>query len=171
MYLHTKDSEHVLDSTNKRKWLKLFQNFLVYRDWLIRDTHTRLDVLSKQSKIKNLLEQYRSLIQQTNGAGLKIPKIHELLHVCQDILRHGPPSGYDTCPTESNHRPLRSMSQNTQRIKSRFELQTVNQLYEDNILHTAHNDTLCYLHQSTKSKQMNKNPKPSQVQGLFFTNE
>ena len=54
----------------------------------------------------------------------KILKIHELLHVCRDILRHSPPIGYDKCPTESNHRPLKSMSQNTQ--KTRFELQTAN---------------------------------------------
>ena len=173
LYLHTKDSERVLDSTNKRKWLKLFQNFLSYRDWLMQDTHTRSDVLSKQSKIKNLLKQYKSLIQRTDGAGLKIPKIHELLHVCRDILRHGPPIGYDTCPTESNHRPLKSMSQNTQRIKSRFELQTANRLYEDNILHTAYNDTSILFASINKSKQINKNPILSQTQGLFYlqTNE
>ena len=80
-------------------------------------------------------------MQPTDGEGLKIPKIHELLHVCRDVLRHGPPIGYDTCPTESNHRPLKSMSQNTQRFKSRFEFQTANRLYEDIILHTAYNDT------------------------------
>ena len=60
------------------------------------------------------------MIQRTDGADLTIPKIHELLHVCQDILRHGSPSGYDTCPAESNHRPLKSMSQNTQSIKTQF---------------------------------------------------
>ena len=27
LHLHTKDSERILDSTNKRKWLKLFQNY------------------------------------------------------------------------------------------------------------------------------------------------
>ena len=32
LYLRTKDSEHVLDSTNKKKRLKLFQNFLFYCD-------------------------------------------------------------------------------------------------------------------------------------------
>ena len=52
LYLHTKDSEHVLNSTNKRKWLKLFQNFLFYRYWLIQDTPKRSDVLSNQTKSK-----------------------------------------------------------------------------------------------------------------------
>ena len=88
-------------------------------------------------------------------------------------MRHGPPSGYDTCPTESNHRPLKSMSQNTQRIKSRFKLQTANRLYEDNILYTAYNDTSMLFAPIKKSKQINKNPKPFQTQGLIYlqTNE
>ena len=109
LYLHAKGSGRVLDSTNKRKWLKLFQNFLFYCDWLKHETHTHSDILSKRTKIKNLLKQYKLLIQRTDGAGLKIPKIYELLHVCGDILRYGPPSGYNTCPAKSNHRPLKSM--------------------------------------------------------------
>ena len=65
------------------------------------------------------------------------------------------------------------MSQNTQRIKSRFELQTANRLYEDNILHTAYNDTSILFASINKSKQIHKNPIISQTQGLFYlqTNE
>ena len=63
--------------------------------------------------------------------------MHELLHVCRDILRHGPPITYDTCPTESNHYPMKALSQNTQRIKSRFEFQTASRLYEENIITTS----------------------------------
>ena len=44
---------------------------------------------------------------------------------------------YDTCPTESNHRPMKALSQNTQRIKSRFEFQTALRLYEQNIITTS----------------------------------
>ena len=46
-------------------------------------------------------------------------------------------------------------------------------LYEDNILYTAYNDTSMLFALINKSKQINKNPKPSQVQGLFYlqTNE
>ena len=43
------------------------------------------------------------------GNGLKIPKMHELLHICRDILHHGPPMNYDTCPTKSNHRPMEAL--------------------------------------------------------------
>ena len=76
-------------------------------------------------------------MKREEGNGLKIPKMHELLHVCRDILRHGPPMNYDTCPTESNHRPMKALSHNTQRIKSRFEFQTASRLYEENIITTS----------------------------------
>ena len=112
------------------------------------------------------------MIQRRDGAGTKIPKIHELLLVCRAILRHGPSSGYDTCPTESNRRPLKSISQNTQRIKTRFELQNANQLYEHNVLHTAYNDTSILFVPINKSKQINKSSSLFQVQGLHLqTNE
>ena len=45
LYLHTKDSEHILNSTNKKKWLKLFQKFLFYCNWVMQDAHEHSDVL------------------------------------------------------------------------------------------------------------------------------
>ena len=47
--------------------------------------------------------------------------MHEFLHIFRDILHHGTPMNYDTCSTESNYRPMKALSQNTQRIKRQFE--------------------------------------------------
>ena len=77
-------------------------------------------------------------MKRQDGNGLKIPKMHELLHICRDILCHGPPMNYDTCPTESNHRPMKALSQNIQRIKSRFEFQTASRLHDANIIKTSY---------------------------------
>ena len=44
---------------------------------------------------------------------------------------------YDTCPTESNYCPMKAMSQNTERIKNRFEFQTASRLYEQNVIFTS----------------------------------
>ena len=65
-------------------------------------------------------------MKREEGNGLKIPKMYEMLHLCWDILRHGPPMNYDTDPTERNH--------STQRIKASFEFQTTLRLYEENII-------------------------------------
>ena len=62
--------------------------------------------------------------------------MHELLHVCRDILRHGPPMNYNTCPTERNHRRMKALSQNIKRIKSQYEFTTPSRLRR-NIITTS----------------------------------
>ena len=73
-------------------------------------------------------------MKRKEGNGLNIPKMHELVHACRDILRHGLPMNDDTCLIESNHCPMKVLSQNIQRIKSRFEFQTASRFYEENII-------------------------------------
>ena len=98
---------------------------------------SRKDIKEKEMKVINFFSLFKQVVKRTDGSQLKIPKVHELLHSCRDILRHGPARGYDTCPTESNHRPLKNCSQNTQRIKSNFEKQTAYRIYENHIIQTA----------------------------------
>ena len=111
-------------------------------------------------------------MKRTDGSQLKIPKVHELLHSCRDILRHGPARGYDNCPTESNHRPLKNCSKNTQRIKSNFEKQTAYRIYENQIIETAWKDsTYSCLSKISKSPTTNiknlSNNINSQCKGIF----
>ena len=124
---------------------------------------SRKDIKEKQMKVINLFRHFKDIVKRTDGSQLMIPKVHELLHSCRDILRHGPARGYDTCPTESNHRPLKNCSQNTQRIKSNFEKQTAYRIYENHIIQTAwknSNNTcsakISYLSTSHTKKSSNK---------------
>ena len=64
--------------------------------------------------------------------------MHKLLHIYRDILHHSLPMNYDTCPTESNYYPMKVMSKNTLRIKSRFKFQKASRLYEQNIISTLY---------------------------------
>ena len=145
LYLSSSISKDVYKGLNKSvkrnkllKWRDLFDKTLYLHDWLMQEEHSIIDVEEKAIKIKDYFKLYKSIVNRQEGNGLKIPKMHELLHVCRDILRHGPPMNYDTCPTESNHRPMKALSQNTQRIKSRFEFQTASRLYEENIITTSY---------------------------------
>ena len=144
LYFYTKESRRLfnkcqssLSTASLQNWRKLFEKILFYRDWLMQETFFRSDVLEKKTLIIDLFVLFKRLVKRKDGAGLKLPKIHELLHSCRDILRHGPARGYDTCPTESNHRPMKHMSQNTQRIRNRFEEQTAKRLHEDIVIETA----------------------------------
>ena len=104
----------------------------------MQEEHTIFDMEEKAIKIKHYFQLYTIIVNRQEGNGLKIPKMHKLLYVCPIILRHGPPMNYGTCPTESNHHPRKALSQNTQRIKSRFEFQTALRLYEKNIITTSY---------------------------------
>lgn len=149
LFLYTKESKNLfkgchgshISESYLKKWKHLFERILFYHDWLMQKKFSRKDIKEKQVLVVELFSLFKQLVKRTDGSKLKIPKFHELLHSCRDILRHGPARGYDTCPTESNHRPLKAFSQNTQRIKSRFEEQTANRLYESNIIETAWKDS------------------------------
>lgn len=149
LYFHTRSSNDLflgchgnqLSDSALKKWRKLFERILYYRDWLMQEEFSRQDVKEKSVIIIELFTLFKQLVKRTDGSQLKLPKVHELLHSCRDILRHGPARGYDTCPTESNHKPLKNLSQNTQRIKSKFEEQTARRLYESNVIDTAWKDS------------------------------
>ena len=65
------------------------------------------------------------------------------------------------------HVPLKAITVNSKACHKIYkELQTTNQLNEGNILHTAYNNTSILFTPINKSKQINKNSKPSQTQGL-----
>ena len=131
----------------------------------MKENHNRFDVEEKKEAVVNFMKQFKSVVKREEGAKLKFPKFHELMHICRDILRHGPPRGYDTCPVESNHRPLKALAQNTQRIQSRFEKQTADRLFEDNIMYTAWKDCGCGL---PKNKQTISSPDNYHHQGQYF---
>ena len=115
IYLYTKESNKLFDGCQGsklsviglKKWKNLFQTFLFYHDWIMQKKFSRKDIKEKQMKVINLFRLFKQIVKRTDGSQLKLPKVHELLHSCRDILRHGPARGYDTCPTESNHRPLK----------------------------------------------------------------
>ena len=143
LYLHTKQSSIDLKQLKKEdellQWRKLFEQMLYFKEWVMKAKHKKSDVRNKKLVMRKFMKNFKELVNRDNN-GLKIPKFHELLHVCRDILRHGPALGFDTCPTESNHRFTKEEAKKTQRIKSRFEHQTASRLYERNVIYTAYND-------------------------------
>lgn len=181
LYLYTKASKNLfngchgshISESSLKKWRQLFERILFYHDWLMQKQFSRKDIKEKQVLVVELFSMFKQLVKRTDGSQLKIPKLHELLHSCRDILRHGPARGYDTCPTESNHKPLKSLSQNTQRIKSKFEEQTAKRLFESNVIETAWKDSKSsclstkYANVTNTSFSKSNNVKKSHCYGAF----
>ena len=44
--------------------------------------------------LPTFMEKYKETINRTKGNGMKIVKYHMMPHLCNDILRHGPPRVY-----------------------------------------------------------------------------
>ena len=112
------------------KWRDLFDKTMFLHDWLLQKEHSEIDIEEKAIKIKDDSKLYKSIVKREVGNGSKILKLHNLLHLGQDILRHGPHMNYFHCP-------MKVLSQNAQRIKSKIEFQTASRLYEENIITTS----------------------------------
>ena len=86
---------------------QVFQMLLSYWVWLKRDTYwTRGDKDAKESARNSISVMLRELIRlwpRVRGQGWEKAKIHEQLHVPDDIERNGAPQGSHTGPTEHNH--------------------------------------------------------------------
>ena len=156
------------------EWRTLFEKMLYYNDWVMQEKFSVQDVQEKQLKIIDLFKHLKKMVKRNEGSQLKLPKLHEFLHTSRDILRHGPARGFDTCLAESNHRPIKRMSQNTQQIKRHFEIQTANRVHDDHVIYTAYNDTDLNSRQhlqhakSTRPKNYIDNRSHFNAQGKFI---
>jgi len=54
----------------------------------MKENHNRFDVEEKKEAVVNFMKQFKSVVKREEGAKLKFPKFHELMHICRDILRH-----------------------------------------------------------------------------------
>ena len=79
----------------------------MFHRWLKSDFYYRSDFINQpngnvsraQSRIKAFLRGFQDKIARP-GNNLKTPKFHQMLHVVDYIMRHGPPSCYDGGPCE-----------------------------------------------------------------------
>ena len=109
----------------------LFQNILLYIEWLSQPSYNLITLKSNLVKIKLLMRQLRLSVRRENNKGLKVGKFHEMLHVIRDIELFGPSSGYDGRPGESSHKDTKKCAVKTQRRKNMFEYQTGYRIYEN----------------------------------------
>ncbi len=107
---------------------QVFQMLLSYWVWLKRDTYwKRGDKNAKESARKAISVMLRELMRlwpRVRGQGWEKAKIHEQLHVPDDIERNGAPQGSHTGPTEHNHiRLVKRPAKGTQQRAEVFDRQ------------------------------------------------
>ena len=84
-----------------------FPMMLCYWMWLKKKKYWKRNDKKSLSKaldaIRKMLSQIVSLWPRKEGQGWDIPKFHEQLHIPDDILQNGAPSGSHSGPLEHNH--------------------------------------------------------------------
>ena len=120
-------------------WKQLFETMCFYHDWLMKEKFSRVSLKGKHKKIAYFYGLFERLIKRSGKGIHTIPKFHELFHIIRNIEWHGPPTGYSTIITESNHRPVKSASKHTQRQIDSFSQQTAKRLFERNIIESTYN--------------------------------
>jgi hypothetical protein len=107
---------------------QVFQMLLSYWVWLKQDSYwKRGNKDAKESARTAIRVMLRELIQlwpRVRGQGWEKAKIHEQLHVPDDIERNGAPQGSHTGPTEHNHiRLVKRPAKGTQQRAKVFDRQ------------------------------------------------
>lgn len=121
----------------RKMYRSLFQNILLYMEWLSQTSYDTISLKSYEIRIKMLMRHLRILVHRENNKGLKVGKFHEMLHVVRDIELFGPPCGYDGRPGESSHKDTKKCAVKTQRRKNVFEYQTGVRIYESLLISKA----------------------------------
>ena len=67
------------------------------------------------TKHRNLMHMVKKTLRCVKGMGMKIPKLHMILHTCDDIINFGIPSALDTGTNESHHKLSKTAALLTQK--------------------------------------------------------
>ena len=125
----------------------VLKNTLSFHQWLKKDNFLKTDFIEDESNgesraslhVKNYLEKFKDVIHR-GGNGLKTPKFHQMLHVCDYIKRHGSPSNYDGSRGENFGKiKIKDNAKLTNKQKETFNFDIGCRISEEDIIDNASN--------------------------------
>ena len=87
-----------------QKWIQVIGLLLGWLQWLKSPIMMKTHIKAAKTKYRNLMHMVKKTLCRAKLMGMKIPKFHIILHVCDDILNFGIPSALDTGTNESHHK-------------------------------------------------------------------
>jgi len=121
-------------------WSMLVETLLMWEEWLKSDVMLKKDVHRSKQKHRYIMYLIRQVGNRRKGMGLKIMKFHGILHMSDDIENFGVPSNFDVEADEGNHKPTKTASLNTRKIKETFDLETSKRMSELHLLDLANQE-------------------------------
>ena len=125
----------------------VLHNTLTFHQWMKKEQFHKYDFVENrrtgESKaslhIKNYLEMFKQVCQR-GGNGLKTPKFHQMLHVCDYIKRHGSPLNYDGSRGENFGKvKIKDNAKLTNKQKPTFNFDIGRRISEEDLIDNASN--------------------------------
>ena len=127
--------------------MSVLHNTLTFHQWLKKDKFIKTDFvedsINGQSiaslRIKEYLEKFKQVVHR-GGNGLKTPKFHQMLHVCDYIKRHGSPLNYDGSRGENFGKvKIKDNAKLTNKHKPTFNFDIGRRISEEDLIDNASN--------------------------------
>ena len=119
----------------------------MFHQWLKNEKFLKSDFEIKRNtndsraskRIKTYFEGYKEIIER-GGNGLKTPKFHQMLHVCDYIERHGSPLNYDGSRGENFGKvKIKDNAKLTRKQKGAFNFDIGHRISEEDVIDNASN--------------------------------
>ena len=113
-----------------RDWVNLVEHLLEWEAFLNEPEMLVRHVIRLRMKHRYIMYLIKKVLNRTVGMGLKLTKVHMILHMWSDIYLYSVPSEVDTGTNESQHKKSKVAAKLTQRNEATFDYQTCTRLDE-----------------------------------------
>jgi hypothetical protein len=97
-----------------KAYLDLFETLLCMEQWIKLPSVRKADVTRTgagtesespaQKAIRIAMKKFVKTVNRSKGMGMKLTKVHSVLHVPDDVVMYGSGKNWDSGPSESNHK-------------------------------------------------------------------
>ena len=131
-------SQPNIDSTSLGQQVYVIELIIGMEQFLKEGSLTRTELLYLPKMIIHFLNKINSVCKRATGMGTNLIKNHLYFHLPKYIELWGPPSGFDSAASESNHKSeVKAPSKNTQGNASTLIEQTAKRHTENRMLQRA----------------------------------
>ena len=118
-------------------WILLLETLLQWEAFMKLEQMQIKHVKRLEKKHRYLFHLLKKVMKREKGMGMRLVKLHALLHLCLDILNHGVPLNVDTSDNEEHWKPAKVAAKLTQKDMRVFERQAATRLVEFDLLDLA----------------------------------
>jgi len=125
------------------EFVKTMELTLLLECWLNKDEFTEDELKVFDRFLPYFIYTFTETVQRTDGAGMKLIKIHLLYHFSTIIRLFGRAKNFDTFVPEKNHKSkVKEHARRTRFQSADFEYRTARNDFEDCVLHAAEQEVI-----------------------------